>query len=324
MEDYRYIAWQQRNKPWMDGQKLLSSSQRTIVKLALSANPANQDVYETVQEFNSDGSFISCPIYADLDGETALNDCRKLSSKLCERYGDYPEIFFSGRKGFHLIVDYPIKYTKAHAVVERLMDTCGSYKSLDKKVYTSRRLLRVPNTVHTKTNLYKIAITPEELEFCDLDQIKGFAKNPHPLIAAREYDVDAIEEDVEAITVEIENEKAKVPSHELTGTWKDNITPCIWTIIEERPVDGTWNAVITVLARFFNSQQVSMDESLEIMFRHAHWREDDRHVRSVFRSVFRNASVFGCRQTALLEQHCDIWCRFNRETIWPTSSCGQD
>src|SRR5208337_1970619 len=51
-------------------------------------------------------------------------------------------------------------------------------KTVDLKVYDKRRLWRLPNSQHQKSQLYKIPLTHKELESLTMEQIKALAVKP--------------------------------------------------------------------------------------------------------------------------------------------------
>jgi hypothetical protein len=95
---------------------------------------------------------------------------------------EHVRVWFSGRRGFHVLVEpetfgiepsrdltYNIKLA-AMAVAAQL-----GLESFDDKVYSIRRMLRVPDSVHQKTNLFKVELTHEELHL-SMDGIRGLAR----------------------------------------------------------------------------------------------------------------------------------------------------
>jgi hypothetical protein len=100
--------------------------------------------------------------------------------------------YFSGAKGFHLLVD-----TRAfgrvppsrdlHRVFSRvrlevLRALPDSVRSLfDLAIGDKARLLRLPNTRHASSGLYKIALAPDELMEASVTEIHALARTPRPL-----------------------------------------------------------------------------------------------------------------------------------------------
>lgn len=94
---------------------------------------------------------------------------------------DLLHIFFSGNKGFHILIPtrmFNPAPSKSLSKTFRMMTCrmCGS-KDADLSIYEPLRLLRLPNTKHLSSNLYKIPLTFKEL-FLPTYEILGLAKKP--------------------------------------------------------------------------------------------------------------------------------------------------
>lgn len=104
------------------------------------------------------------------------------------------QIYFSGSKGFHLMLDTRL-FGKMNpskslpwlfAAMRRHL--CQELpepwrETVDLSIKDRVRLLRLPNTIHEKSGLYKVILSPHELESLNPDQIRKIAKSPRPLDA---------------------------------------------------------------------------------------------------------------------------------------------
>jgi hypothetical protein len=136
------------------------------------------------------------PIDLDhVDVTPALQATKQLSFFVLDRWAIDPkalQIFFSGTKGFHLLLDTrlfgriaPSKHLPmifdsirrhlAQELPEPLRAT------VDLSIKDRVRLLRLPNTIHEKSNLHKIILSPSEIERLDPMQIREIARAPRPL-----------------------------------------------------------------------------------------------------------------------------------------------
>jgi Primase C terminal 1 (PriCT-1) len=145
-----------------------------------------------------DGKVWSPFLAIDLDHmevTPALEAAKRLSSFLLERWAIDPlalQIYFSGLKGFHLLLDTrlfgriaPSKHLPtifdsmrrhlAQELPEPLRET------VDLSIKDRVRLLRLPNTIHEKSKLYKIILSPTELENLNPEQIRELANKARPL-----------------------------------------------------------------------------------------------------------------------------------------------
>jgi hypothetical protein len=125
----------------------------------------------------------------------ALDAARRLVDWFFETWKVDPaavQIYFSGAKGFHLMLDsrlfgrvapsrhLPVIFDSlrrhlAQELPERLRAT------VDLTIKDRMRLLRLPNTIHEKSQLYKIILSADELRSRDAGQIRELAKQPRPL-----------------------------------------------------------------------------------------------------------------------------------------------
>lgn len=136
------------------------------------------------------------PMFFDLDDEErperALDDARKLVDYFATGFDVEPKIWWSGGKGFHLLVpaelfaadpDPKLTYIWKHvanSIIKKL-----TLESLDWRVYSIARMWRIPNTIHHEgkdgqPDQYKIPVEPSDLAK-GLDYIRDLARSPRKL-----------------------------------------------------------------------------------------------------------------------------------------------
>lgn len=90
-------------------------------------------------------------------------------------------IYFSGAKGFHVelpsllfggFIPSPLLPGEFKKIARLISDYA------DLAIYDKMRLWRLPNTVNSKSNLYKIALTIDEIFSLKIEEIKELAKSP--------------------------------------------------------------------------------------------------------------------------------------------------
>ena len=95
---------------------------------------------------------------------------------------DYIRLAFSGAKGFHVSMPMEAVGDVTPATnfwqVYRAMchDLADGFKYVDFKIYEPRRLFRILNTINSKSELYKIPLTLDELDSLSGTKIKELAK----------------------------------------------------------------------------------------------------------------------------------------------------
>lgn len=119
--------------------------------------------------------------------------CRYLES-IYEIPFNYLQIYFSGNKGFHVGIPFECitnkiipSYDFYKHYKQMALDLAGNF-NVDTSIYELKRLFRITNSLHTKTNLYKIPISFNELVSLDIEQIKKLAKQPR-VLETEEYEV---------------------------------------------------------------------------------------------------------------------------------------
>ena len=125
----------------------------------------------------------------------ALEAAKRLSSFLLERWALDPnalQVYFSGFKGIHLLLDtrlfgriapsknLPMIFDsiRRHLAQELAEPLC---ETVDLAIKDRVRLLRLPNTIHEKSKLYKIILSPTEIENLNPGQIRELARSARPL-----------------------------------------------------------------------------------------------------------------------------------------------
>jgi len=131
------------------------------------------------------GACKATGVHFDFDGDGALTDVKAFIESVCnDRLGifiDNIQAFFSGNKGFHVLIRHPDidAMPPAADVPEKIKKLAcklaGRFSTLDKKVYDTTRIFRVPNSRHSKSNLFKIPLLANELWTLDMGGIRALA-----------------------------------------------------------------------------------------------------------------------------------------------------
>ncbi len=150
------------------------------------------DTHGKIKDYK--GSAHTKKLLFDFDNDNldlSRNAAVRLLEKLQQEGVDVVEsckVYFSGGKGFHVEV-----YTNNEFAPEELKSICTNIvmsidpilvksspktKVFDTTVYNITRLIRLVNTKHQGTGLFKIEIEPDDLVNLTIDQIKDLAKEP--------------------------------------------------------------------------------------------------------------------------------------------------
>lgn len=165
----------------------------------LTSNPTDKDVYVSIakyteehkKQFDQSGSVAGIKdvtvdkLCFDLDSkdnvELAHADGKALVERLESQGIDRKkqvEYYMSGNKGFTIVVnlDHEITPEKARYLATQVFGK--GLKTLDTTIYNASRILRVPNSKHQVSGLYKIQLKPSQFQDLNIEQIKELAKVP--------------------------------------------------------------------------------------------------------------------------------------------------
>ena len=116
----------------------------------------------------------------------ALDDARKLVSFLHDRYAESEDavpVYFSGGKGFHVLVELaqcPRPAIGFHAVARTFAEALANQAgvAIDTGIYDGNHIVRLPNTRHPRTGLFKRRIDAGDLFRLDIDRVRDHARHP--------------------------------------------------------------------------------------------------------------------------------------------------
>jgi hypothetical protein len=180
---------------------------------------------EHVERFGSVGGYAG-PAYADylpfdIDREGALHQAllsaRALAIALHGVYGlreDQVRYFFSGAKGFHLLVPTKLMGTVEpsphlpaafRAMARSVAETAG--ETIDAKIYDTNRLFRLPDTQHP-SGLWKVELTWAEFSTWTVEQVRELARQGPRRLAWEPHDLEPVDALVEFYAKHIEEAEA--------------------------------------------------------------------------------------------------------------------
>jgi hypothetical protein len=117
------------------------------------------------------------------DLDAALDDARRLAAHVRDRYGTDPPVYYSGQKGFHVLVDLahdPPPSATFHRIARTFAETLSRAASvtIDTGIYDVNHIVRLPNTRHPRSGLFKRRLDSEALFRLNVAGILDLAKMP--------------------------------------------------------------------------------------------------------------------------------------------------
>lgn len=265
-------------------------------------------------------------LYLDFDDENNINNAREdiihtlsFFKIVYQIPSDQLRIYFSGNKGFHLVVPKEILGIEPNKNLNGIFKTIAEqinrfslHKTVDLKIYDNRRLFRVPNSINSKTNLYKIMITDNELENLSINDIYDLAKQPRFMnidinnslnpVAHSQY-LKAIDEYVK----EEKTKNYKNKNFRYRNTLK--VMPeCIKNILENGAEEGSRNITIACLTSYYMSCGKTLQETIDLI---NDWNSRNnkptpyREMIATIKSIFNSGKHYGCSTLRTLTK-CNI------------------
>lgn len=283
----------------------------------------DEDMYQTVYSYENTSintcNFIA-PLYLDLDIEDIDNNYDKLlrdlkilhrQLKILFKLEDKDiEIYFSGSKGFHVIVPYKVfGFTPSRNLnkdLKKIALYLKSYtitKCIDTKIYDYKRLFRVNNTKNMKTGLYKVKIPYNTLINMSWEELKQYAATPKRTgLSLYKYKEEANIAFYELIEKIDQKEKQKINmkmAHEMLR--KKELLPCVKYILQNGATDGQRNNTTVALANSLFQIQHSIEEVMEIVHQWNKMKNEvplpDNEINTTINSAYNNSNhnmFYGC------------------------------
>lgn len=308
-----------------------------------SAFTYGEDALEYWEANNSsikgyNGAAWTSTLYFDLDCESDFGKVRASAKKLVAMLekldlGSAVEVYFSGNKGFHILVHTLNKFNplETSMICYNLAKEANIPDDVfDTSVYNVTRIFRVPNTRHKKSGLYKIPITFEELETLSEEEIRHLAKEPRleelttekidVEFLRKKYVIEKVKQN-NVVDLKVVSNEPAVAVTESGGIDFSKCPPgerrCIYAIQEGHFGPGERHNAIIRLAAYYKGKGFSRShvyrviaESLEKRNRihpgvnAASEEENNRDIDQVYSKDWKGGT-FTCKTDIFLQSKCD-------------------
>lgn len=256
-------------------------------KLMKASN--NYRCFQTVQRYRNPNSETGEPVWMgvffDLDNKEdpskCIPDVKRLHNYLTEILGidqHYIRVFFSGSKGFHILIEpevFDIKPDKdVHFQIRRAamhLAELLKIETFDVSVYSRRRILRMPNSIHEKTKLFKVELELFEVSK-GMDYIRKIATKPRKALKEDEPEDVPICEDAKTFWDEMGKEQENVKElvnlksdHKVSPT--PNMPVCMDHLLSLTllPRANTGNRTMLAMGSYLKDVGKTYEEAIAIM-----------------------------------------------------------
>lgn len=254
-------------------------------------NCSNTDIYRCVYAYENKDKVNECrlyaPLYFDLDGdmqsnfETLKSDVFRITGFLESEIGldkDEIEIYFSGAKGFHILVPPDILGIEPSTNLNEIYKAWANYlysthdiKSIDLRIYDRKRLFRLPGSINSKTGLYKSRLLPELLRNMAADDVFSLAANPlnvtKPGRAIHINKQAAINFYTKSQNFYKKNKDGTQAAKTIIlPKEKKELLPCVKYILGRGIEEGNRNNILSILSSALIQSGYTLEETLDVMY----------------------------------------------------------
>lgn len=231
-------------------------------------------------------------------------------------------LYFSGNKGVHIIVPADILGVEPNKYLNGIYKTIANSikgftanKTLDTKIYDSKRLFRIPNTRHEKSKMFKIPITVEELKKMPEEEIKAMAscQRSVPYNKVITKSLRANKEYIRFIDEYYRLDKEMKKRAKQHGKRNYNfVPPCIKHFLKNGAEEGSRNITIACLAGFYKSYGKSLNEAMDLI---SEWNDKNikptghNEMTKTIKSIYLSDKQYGCttlQSISICDPDCKI------------------
>ena len=303
----KYVTWS--SGKYYEGQGLYDSS--ACVNIINSLRKTQQEVYATIQDYDSNGDCIGCPLYFDIDAPSlydAWENARQLVSDIEDEFNVSSLVWFSGGKGFHVLTPLYIRHPRCHEIMKLIIEDSFKHIDLDMKVYRTRSMFRVENTWNIKGKKYKIPL--DNWNQLSLEKIYAMAdKQVTPQWRDKWNCADL---DISSLVGRLPEFK---PIDISSTLHFDDMMPCLkrlWGL--PTPPQGSRHEIAYMVVKHCYRAGLSPDEAASLFYSHPFWKNvNDNDYRKIIRSVYtKGNAALGCKHNELLQANCVVACIYNK------------
>ena len=255
----------------------------------LRSRIGNYNCFATIQRFKNpieqEDELQWVPIYFDFDSDDNLQEAIDDVLKVIEYFSglginkEYVRVWFSGNRGFHITIEPELFGIQPHPELTYQIKLACQYvanflnlRTFDERVYSIKRMWRLPDSIHQKTRLFCIELDHSELAK-GVDYIRERAKEPKGQLY-QDIEYTDIRQEPELVSwwqeflrqyEDIKDLQRNCPRKPITKTEEDPV--CIRDLLDNfiRKA-GTRNQACLVLAGYFKDIGLTKEQAYQKIY----------------------------------------------------------
>lgn len=279
----------------------------------------NKGIYQTAYQYNKSKQSEAAlygNFYLDFDSDHTSEGFDKVKEDVLVAISflkavffiepEYIQLYFSGKKGIHLVIDSEIIGIEPHEnlneifkLIAKDISNLSKYKTIDLRIYDRVRLIRIPNSQHEDTGLYKIYLKYTELLNSRYEEIKEKAKSKR--IQHR------TDKRLNFKSVKVYKEYIKQWERSVKSKWGkekqkntlDFCPPCIQYLLDNGVNQGKRNNTLAVLCSYYKQRGLTEEETYKEV---SEWNLTkcipaikEYELERTLKSIYQREYFYGCQ-----------------------------
>lgn len=270
---------------------------------------AKEELHLSNERYNEDQTLAGCPLSFDIDCDSiykALGIANRISAGLMSLNVKHIT-YFSGSKGFHIVVPKLITGADASKRCQQIKKTFLNSMHLDDMIYGSKANLRAEGSYNSKSGLYKKQVGLG----WSIEKIRNACSTYGGITLEPEWD-DSI--DLTPLENSIIVARANYKSHD--SLQSNDLPPCIAKMFADTsPPKGMRHALIYTYCKAMLSTGMSVDEIVRRFEQHQFWGSYSGSYYSIAMSIQKSGRDYlGCKNgysAPIMRHYCSPICWFN-------------
>lgn len=244
----------------------------------------NTDVYYSIYSYScidnidSNDTDLLGPLYFDFDDSNIEYNYKEIKREVYQLIASLKrdfkipinliKIYFSGHKGFHIIIPYEVFNIKADTTLNikykklvKLFFKEYNLTRLDTKIYDKKRLFRIPNSINSKSNLRKIYLPFSVFINSNFEDIIHLSNNKQNESSSKPF---IVKEAKKIFNYLFTITKTNSIKHQQSNNLKE-VMPCISSMLNTNVQEGKRNNTAIVLASSLFQSNKTKEEVLNLL-----------------------------------------------------------
>lgn len=240
--------------------------------------------------------------------EVVLLKAQNLYQRIIDDFSiqeDHIKIYFSGN-GYHLVIPDVFHFIPSNELSIQVKHTLEKYFPEADSIYDTTRIIRVVNSLNTKSGLYKIPLTPIEL-FTKYENIHSLAKQPRTINGYyKQLDETELPNLNHLIVYSVKEKTTTVPE---VNSKLTNYVTCIQKIYQEEPTEGTRHIKLLRIVDAWKKTGIPIEATYNALIAKFNTM-DKSEVKKVIDEVYKSEKIdYGCFDV-VRAKYCDSMCIF--------------